>query len=54
VICPSCAAAVPPAVWKLVGAFVATPLAIALVVLLVVRRALARSSSDRGSGAPLA
>lgn len=42
-MCPTCAASVPPAVWKLVGAFVAAPLAIALVVLLVVRRALARS-----------
>jgi hypothetical protein len=43
-ICPSCAVAVPPVVWKLVGGFVAAPLVVAAVVALVVRRALARSS----------
>jgi hypothetical protein len=45
-LCPNCAASVPPAVWKLVGAFVAAPLVVALVVLLIVRRALARSTSE--------
>ena len=31
-ICPSCAAQVSPAIWKLVAAFVTTPLAIGGVV----------------------
>ena len=39
-LCPTCAAQVPPVVWKLVAAFVTAPLAVFLVVLLVVRRAL--------------
>ena len=46
-ICPNCAAAVPPAVWKLVGAFVAAPLAVAAVVVWIVLRALARPSARR-------
>jgi len=38
-ICPNCAAQVPPAVWKLVAAFVTTPLVVSAVVFAVVRRA---------------
>jgi hypothetical protein len=39
VICPSCAAQVSPAVWKLVAAFVTTPIAIGALVAAVVWRA---------------
>jgi hypothetical protein len=38
-ICPNCAAQVPPAVWKLVAAFVTTPLGILTVVGALVWRA---------------
>ena len=38
-ICPSCAAQVSPAIWKLVAAFVTAPLAIGAVVAAVVWRA---------------
>jgi hypothetical protein len=39
VICPTCAAQVTPAIWKLVAAFVTAPLAIGAVVAAVVWRA---------------
>jgi hypothetical protein len=50
-ICPSCAAIVPPAVWKLVGGLVATPFFLVAAVVFAIRhadRALppARSSSE--------
>ena len=38
-ICPSCAASVAPAIWKLVAAFVTAPIAIGGVVAAVVWRA---------------
>ena len=38
-ICPTCAAQVTPAVWKLVAAFVTAPMAIGAVVAAVVWRA---------------
>ena len=38
-ICPSCAAAVSPAIWKLVAAFVTAPVAIGAVVAAIVWRA---------------
>jgi hypothetical protein len=38
VICPSCATLVSPAIWKLVAAFVTTPLAIGGVVAAIVWR----------------
>jgi hypothetical protein len=38
VICPSCAAQVSPAIWRLVAAFVTTPLAIGGVVAAIVWR----------------
>ena len=43
-ICPSCAAAVSPAIWKLVAAFVTAPLAIGAVVAAVVWRAQRQSA----------
>jgi hypothetical protein len=50
-ICPSCAAQLPPVVWKLVLALVAAPLAIVASVALVIRHAakaeLAATASDR-------
>jgi hypothetical protein len=42
-LCPNCAAQVPPLVWKLVAAFVTTPLLVAAVVLAVVVRAHRKS-----------
>jgi hypothetical protein len=39
VICPSCAAEVAPAIWKLVAAFVTAPIAIGAVVAAIVWRA---------------
>ena len=38
-ICPTCAAQVTPAIWKLVAAFVTTPIAIGAIVAAVVWRA---------------
>ncbi|HEX8952295.1 MAG TPA: hypothetical protein VF997_07895 [Polyangia bacterium] len=38
-ICPSCAAQVSPAIWKLVAAFVTAPIAIAAAVAAIVWRA---------------
>jgi hypothetical protein len=38
VICPSCAAQVSPAIWRLVAAFVTTPLAIGGIVAAIVWR----------------
>src|SRR5207248_907096 len=38
-MCPSCAAVVPPAVWKLVGALVTMPFFIFAAVFVAVRRA---------------
>lgn len=38
-ICPSCAAEVSPAIWRLVAAFVTAPIAIGAVVAAIVWRA---------------
>jgi len=38
VICPTCAAQVSPAIWKLVAAFVTAPIAIGAVIAAVVWR----------------
>ncbi len=49
-LCPNCAAQLPPVIWKVVAAFVAAPFAIATVVI-VALRALGVAGADDGAAA---
>lgn len=45
-LCPNCAAQLPPVLWKVVGAFVAVPFAVAIVVIVAIRLLLRRAAHE--------
>lgn len=46
-MCPSCAAQVPPVIWRLVAGFVVAPFAIVAVVAALVVGAIRRADAER-------
>lgn len=45
-LCPNCAAQLPPVIWKVVAAFVAAPFAIAAVVIVALRALGVHGAAD--------